>query len=243
MFLPIFRILLLPLIFTFLLFGCASSNVSRDAAANVDLGIQNAKNLVDGASIDDFPEAYGNTKQVTKGAIIGGAAGAIAGAVTGGIGVGAAAATGAVLGASYGNYIDCNTSLQDRLENRGVSFVIIGDQVLIVLSSARFFQPMTATIKPQSYSTLGMLAQYINKYTKTLVKISAYTNQNACAPDLALSKMQAQNIAKALVASGMNARLVYAEGYGGTHLVDSTALSWDASDNYRVEITFEKLYV
>jgi outer membrane protein OmpA-like peptidoglycan-associated protein len=88
------------------------------------------------------------------------------------------------------------------------------------------------------------VASYINRYTKILVKISAYTN--ALGPkevDLALSQQQADSISKFLLACGLDARLTYAVGYGGTHLVQKNSYSWGASDNYRIEITLEKLYV
>ena len=101
----------------FLLSACASSNVSRDAAANFDLGAQNARGLYDNASNTDIGESYQNASQATKGAILGGAAGAVTGVLTSGISIIPVTATGLVLGASYGSYIDSNTSLEDKLEN------------------------------------------------------------------------------------------------------------------------------
>lgn len=234
------RLLFLAIISTFL-FACAESNVSRDVASGIDMGVQNAKSLV---SDPDIANSYGNSSQAVKGALIGGTAGALVGAATSGIGVWAGGMTGAVLGASYGNYIDVNTSLEDKLRNRGVTVVELGDQTLIMIPSARLFEYMTSTIKPRSYSTLEMIARYINKYRTIMVKISGYTNANSsCSADLSLSNMQAHQIARYLNASGLNARMVYAQGYGGTNLVVDNKLGWDESDNYRIEITFEKLYV
>jgi len=227
-----------------LLTSCASSDVSRDAASNVDMGVQNAKNLVSGVGNSDVADTYQNTSQVTKGAILGGAAGAVTGAVYSGIGVLPGTAAGIILGASYGSYIDSLTNLEDKLENRGVTIVVIGDQILIVLRSARLFNSMSSTLKPQSYSTLSLVTQYINGFTKMLVKVAAYTDDTG-APDvdMALSKQQADNVAKALLAYGVDARVLYAEGMGGTHLRAKNTMQWDGNDNYRVEITLEKLYV
>lgn len=224
-----------------LLVACASSNLSRDVASNIDLGAENAKKMFSGDA--DLADVYQNINQASKGAILGGTAGAITGALASGIGIIPATATGAMLGASYGNYIDANTTLRDELINRGVSIVELGDQMLIVLPSSRIFKPMSATIKSQAYQTLNLVACYINCFKKMLVKIAAYTNTQPCGNAMALSDMQAKRVEKFLWESGINARLLYSEGYGGTHLLESTALGWDASLNYRVEITFEKLYV
>jgi outer membrane protein OmpA-like peptidoglycan-associated protein len=238
----VFLFLLILFLSCFTLAGCASSEVSRDAASNIDMGMQNAKGLADGDM--DIADAYQNSHQATKGALIGGATGAIAGAFTSGVGAIEGAAIGTVLGASYGAYIDSMTTLTDQLENRGVAIVALGDQVLIVMSSSRLFYPMTSTIKPQSYSTLQLVANYINSYTKMLVKVTGYTNDTgSCSVDQVLSQQQAEQVSKLLQASGVDARLLYAVGEGGTHLVQSQKLEWGSSDNYRIEITLEKLYV
>lgn len=236
-------LLLLLCCSAFILSACASSDVSRDAASNVNMGIENAKNLVSGVSNGNLSDSYQNASQTTKGAILGGTAGALTGALASGVGIIPGTATGAILGASYGGYIDSVTTLRDRLENRGANIIILGDQILIVVPSARLFNPMTSTIKPDAYGTLKMVSQFINSYTKMLVKVSAYTDKSGSPQiDLALSQQQAEHVAKTLLASGVDARVLYAEGYGGTNLVRMNDLQWD-SDNYRIEITLEKLYV
>jgi outer membrane protein OmpA-like peptidoglycan-associated protein len=222
--------------------GCAASDVSRDAATNMDMGVDNAKNLV--STDGNISDSYQNATMATKGALLGGAAGGAAGALASGVGFFPGAATGAILGGSYGSYIDSHTSLKDRLENRGGTLVVLGDQILIMVPSARLFDDMTSTLKPQAYSTLQMIAQYVNQYTKILVKVAAYTNNNSSySTDLALSKQQAQNVAKILLAYGLDGRLVYAEGYGGTHQVERNTQDWNGNANYRIEITLTKLYV
>lgn len=224
------------------LHGCASSDVQRDAASNIDLGVQNAKNLGSSAANGDIADTYQNASQATKGGLMGGAVGAATGAMSGAVGFLPGAAAGAILGASYGSYIDASTTLADRLDNRGANVIVLGDQILIVIPSARIFNAMSASIKPTAYSTLDLIAEYINGYTKMLVKISAYTNDlGSKRVNLALSNQQAQSVAKYFTASGVDARVLYAAGYGGTRLVDKNALEWDKSDNYRIEITLEKL--
>lgn len=229
------------LIFSLFLSGCASSDVSRDAASNVDLGVQNARDLTSGSG--NIGDSYQNSSQTVKGAILGGTAGAVAGALASGVGFIPGTATGAVLGASYGSYIDSNTSLDDQLKNRGVNVIELGDQILVFMPSARIFEPWTARIKPQAYSTLKLVSAYVNNFTKMLVKISVYTdNTGSKEVDLSLSEQQAESVERFLVASGIHARVLYAAGYGGTRLVTKNTGDWD-TDNYRIEITLEKLYV
>jgi outer membrane protein OmpA-like peptidoglycan-associated protein len=122
--------------------------------------------------------------------------------------------------------------------------IVLGDQILIAIPSDRLFQPATSTIKPQAYSTLNMVAKYINSFTKMLVKISAYTDASGSQRvDQVLSQQQAQNVAKYLSADGVDARLLYAIGNGGTKLVQKNSQDWYGNDNYRIEITMEKLHV
>jgi len=225
-----------------LFLGCASSDVSRQAASNMDMGVQNVNNMANNASDSSITETYQNSSQATKGAVIGGAAGALLGAASTSVGVLPGLAGGIILGASYGAYFDSTTTLQDRLINRGVNIIVLGDQVLIVIPSSRLFQAMSSEVKTQAYSTLNLVSEYINGVTKVTVKVAAYTNDTGSKRvDLALSQEQAERVAKALMMNGVNARVLYAVGYGGTHLVEKNSLDWDDSDNYRIEITMEKI--
>lgn len=234
---------LLSLCFCLFLSACASSNVSRNTESNIDLGMQNARNLSGGASNSNISDSYQNSTQATKGALIGGTVGGVTGSLVQGVGFLPGLGIGAIFGAAYGSYIDANTTLEDRLVNRGATMVVLGDQILIAIPSARIFDDATPNIKPSAYSTLDMVSRYVNNYTKMLVKVSVYTaDTGSPSLDLALSQQQANSVAKYLLASGIDARVLYASGYGGSHLVTKNTGDWD-SDNYRVEITLEKLYV
>lgn len=238
-------ILFVPIMLT--LCSCASSNVSRTASSNVDLGRENAARLSREATAGDFPGTYQNMSQRTKGAILGGAAGGAAGGLLGSsVGTIPGAIAGVLLGASYGAYIDSESSLKDKLENRGAIIVELGDRILIVFPSVRLFEEMSPQLKANAYSTLTMTAHYINRFTKMLVKVGVYTNEESAAKDTVnrvIAQQQADAVADALLSGGVNARLLYAIGYGNKNYVESTELSWDESLNYRVEITLEKLYV
>lgn len=228
---------------TFLLCSCASSDVSRDVSSNIDVGVQHTRSMM--ASNGDTADSWQNASQTVKGGILGGTTGAIAGGLASSfIGILPGALIGTVAGSSYGSYIETNETLADRLRNRGVTLVTLGDNVLIVLPSARVFNAMTANIKPSSYGTLNLVTRYINGYTSMMVKVSAYTNDigSSCV-NQALSQSQAENVADYLTMAGVNTRIVYAVGYGGQNLVQRRNCVWGDSDNYRVEITLEKEYV
>ena len=224
--------------------GCATSPASREAAANVDKGMLNAQTLAQSIADGNTEDNFINASQTSKGALLGGTAGAITGVLTSGIGFWPGTATGMLLGASYGQYLDQTMSLGDALQNRGVEAIELGDQILVMVPSSRIFQPYTSSIKPQGYSTLALIARYVNSFDKMLVKVTAYTNDSGSSRlDMALTRQQANHVARAMQSFGLDARLLYAEGKGSQNLVANRAYSWRSSDNYRIEITLEKLHV
>lgn len=227
-----------------LLTGCASSEVSRSAASRFDNTYSNASSAFNTGDTD-LAAGYQNSSQMTQGALIGGATGAVAGGLTPSIGFLPGAAGGVLIGGAVGAYLDSHATLKDKLANRNVTVVVLGDQILIEIPSQSLFNAMTAELSPYAYSTLDMVAQYINRYANMSVKISAYTN--AMGPERinrALSQEQAESVMKYLWRRGINTRLLSAAGYGGTHLVDTnTTMDWEHGENYRVEITLEKLPV
>lgn len=231
-------IVLLFFLVAVLLQGCASSNVERTAACSVDRAYVGSQSKSD----VDIATTYQNTSQTTKGVIIGGVAGGLIGGLTNGLGAVAGTVTGAILGGALGAYIDANTTLVDKLENRGVKVFVLGDQVMIVMPSILVFNDTTPNIRYSAYSTLDLVSQLIGNYVNMSVHVAAYTNAiNAGEIDLALTQQQAESVARYLWKRCQNTRLLYASGYGATHLVTCNSVNCAGNDNYRIEITFEKL--
>lgn len=239
------QIILLLIVFVSLLSGCASSDLARSTTGEIDQAYGSVTSSISNLGKGSLADSYQNSSQTAKGALIGGVAGGVFGGVTSnGIGAIAGAATGAILGGALGAYIDAHTSLVDRLKNRGARVFVLGDQVLIVIPSNRLFYTRSANIRYPDYSTLDSVAELIGHFTNVSVKVAAYTNASGPAEvDLALSQQQANNVARYLWKRGVDTRLLYAAGYGGTHLVMRNSLDWSCNDNYRIEITFEKLPV
>jgi outer membrane protein OmpA-like peptidoglycan-associated protein len=224
--------------------GCASSSVGRSAADSVDTAYQNSNSAINHAGDNNPEDAFQNSTQTTKGILLGATTGAVIGGVTsGGAGVLPVAVGGAAIGGVLGAYIDYHTNIVDRLENRGVKVLILGDQIMMVMSSAWTFQGRSATIRSQAYSTLDLIAQFIRQQPTMSVKIAAYTNdsENKQA-DCFISQQQADKIVRYLWPRA-NTRVLTGIGMGGSHLVERNNPAWDQGGNYRIEITFEKLPV
>lgn len=222
--------------------ACSASDVSRNAASEADQAYIQTKGMLKGAGEENIINAYQNTNQTSKGVVMGGAVGALAGNSS--VGFLPGLIGGAIFGGALGAYIDSHTTLRDKLENRGVKVIVLGDQVMLVLPSATLFQRMTPVLRPESYSTLDDVAKLISGYPNIMVKISAYATMAGPQPiNKALSQQQADNIAKYLWRKNINTRLLYAVGYGDTRRVVQENFDSIASDNYRVEITLEKLPV
>ncbi len=228
----------------FSLQGCASSAAGRGAAGSADQAyLETDYAMRHFGDSGDVSTAYQNSSQTAKGVVIGGVVGAAAGSATSPVGGVAGFGLGAIFGGALGKYIDSHTTLADKLENRHVRVIEMGDQILIVINSTTLFYPNTSNIRSDAYDTLDLVSQYINSKTNMSVKIAAYTS--AAEPERItrpLSQQQADHVMKYLWNRHINTRLLYAEGGGSSKLVTANTANWD-SDNYRVEITLEKLPV
>jgi outer membrane protein OmpA-like peptidoglycan-associated protein len=224
------------------LISCASSDVSRGSSKNFNKVYNDTASIFE-PSDSSVVESYQDANQSTKGAIAGGLAGALVGSSFLGVPIVPAAAGGAIFGGALGAYLDSHTSLLDKLENRGIPVLVLGDQVMLVASSARIFNGRTARINTSYYSNLDLIAKFINVFPNITVKVSAFTNQTPeYAINRVLTQQQADSIVHYLWARGLNTRMVYAAGYGGTKIISKNNSGfWNAGANYRIEITLEKL--
>ena len=227
----------------FSLQGCASSGVSREASSQAQSTYQGVVSIFDRNSVD-VAEAYQGASQTTKGVMLG----ATTGAVTGGLvsswsGVLPGAAGGAILGGALGAYIDSKASVADKIINRGNKVVVLGDQVLIILPSRLVFVGGTPILQPYASQTLNLVSELISGYPNMSVKIAAYTGSNGSERiNRSLSQEQANTVLRYLWRTKTNTRMLYAEGGDGSKPVAQQGSDW-AGENYRVEITFEKLPV
>jgi outer membrane protein OmpA-like peptidoglycan-associated protein len=223
--------------------GCASSAVSRGTASEADKAYIDTEYAVT-HPMGSVADSYQNSSQTAKGVGLGGMAGGGMGSLSSSVGVIPGLGIGVIFGGALGAYIDSQTTLADKLENRGVSVIILGDQVRLILPTILVFNDLSSNIRLQAYSTLNLVAEFINHYPNRAVTVAAYTSASG-GPEkvnLALSQQQADKVGKYLWGRGINTRLLSAAGYGGSKLVTKDIPDW-ASDNYRTEITLEKLPV
>ena len=116
----------LPFIFVVFLFqGCASSDLSRNAASQVDDAYQNSNASISRLGTGSIASTFQNSSQTSKGVLIGGTTGAIAGTLTSGVGAIPGAIEGAIFGGALGAYIDAHTTLADKLKNRNVKVIVL----------------------------------------------------------------------------------------------------------------------
>ncbi len=242
----------LVLIFLFIsqsflfLAGCASSKLSRSAQMQVH-DAQQSKTYLSQAGDISPNQAWQNSSQTTKGVVLGGAAGAVAGGLTSGVGVVPGGIGGAIFGGALGALIDSKTTLADRLTNRGVTVMVLGDQIRFVLPSQRVFQEVTsAQLSPWAASTLDLVSQFINQYANQRVSITAYLSDKEMSQHraIALTNQQANSVMRYLWRDGVNTRLLTSTGLGSLHPIAGFACdSRNDAENNRVEITLEKLPV
>lgn len=172
-----------------------------------------------------------------KGAAIGAVGGAAVGAVTG-VGPAAGAVVGGVAGSIIGYDLAKKQTLVQKIAANGVQVVMVGDHLRLILPSDRFFAPNTPVLNENYYPVLNQIAFLLKGLDKYVVKVSGYTDNTAWQPrNLGLSRQQAQNIADYLWARGLDARVLYATGYGSQFPIASNTTAAGRAMNRRVEIT------
>jgi outer membrane protein OmpA-like peptidoglycan-associated protein len=125
------------------------------------------------------------------------------------------------------------------LIQHGVKILHVGETITVVLPSDKLFYPDSANINPCFKEVLKVASEYIFCFEKMSVRIAAYSDC-MCSPlrNSVLTQVQAQTVAKALWCNGVDARLLYAAGYGPSFPIASNSCSLGRAQNRRVEICF-----
>lgn len=178
---------------------------------------------------------------MTTGATIGAVGGGIIGS-TSIVGAPLVAWFGSLAGAAIGNRLDQQMTLLKEIQDNGVTVFLIGDTVKLVLPSDKFFTPGAPTFNTYSARILDKITLFLNQYPMLNVKVSAYIdNKGLPERNLALSKEQAEWVADYLWNHGLDARLIYARGYGSLHAVASNTTAYGRAANRRIEISLQRL--
>lgn len=100
------------------------------------------------------------------------------------------------------------------------------------------FEPGSATVAASSERALEALEALLREFPEARVRVSGHTDDTGpAASNLALSRARARAVADRLVARGIDAGRVVAQGYGETQPVASNATAAGRARNRRIEIT------
>jgi outer membrane protein OmpA-like peptidoglycan-associated protein len=186
--------------------------------------------------------------QKTKiGAAIGTAIGAGAGAAIDknnrARGAAIGAAVGILTGGGVGLYMDkqkkaIEAQLGKELANHDVELKKLPDNSIEVdLKSEASFPTGSVDVKPTFSTVLAKLGGVVKQYDSTMVYVIGHTdNQGSNSYNQQLSERRANAVASALLAAGVDASRVYAEGRGELQPETNNTTADGRSQNRRVEI-------
>jgi len=99
------------------------------------------------------------------------------------------------------------------------------------------FDTGKATLKPESNVQMTNLVEILKAYPNVKIKIGGYTdNKGKAKSNLALSEKRAATVKNALVAGGIDASRLEAEGYGSEHPVADNATEEGRQQNRRIDV-------
>jgi len=191
-------------------------------------------------------------KKTKEGAAIGATLGAIAGAVIGhqqdrsggalrGALIGAAA--GGALGAGVGVYMDKQQAAFDqelaaeKQANQIEVERLQNENLKITMNSEVSFDYNSAELQPAFRRTLDKVANILNRYTRSTVKITGHTDSRGSAEyNQRLSEQRAKAVAWYLADAGVDSRRVLTEGRGEAQPRASNETEAGRQLNRRVEM-------
>lgn len=182
------------------------------------------------------------TNQTGTGALIGTAAGALLGAAVDhdnrGKGALIGAAVGAAAGGGIGYYRDQQQKkLSQQLANSGVAVQQSGDNLKLIMPGNVTFQTNSAQIQPAFYGTLNQVAQSLNEFPNSSIRITGHTdNTGNDSINIPLSQNRAQSVAQYLSSQGVNYSRLQTAGMGSNYPIASNASAAGREQNRRVEL-------
>jgi outer membrane protein OmpA-like peptidoglycan-associated protein len=181
----------------------------------------------------------------SRGSVIGALGGAAVGVATGHGGQGAliGAIGGGLAGAGIGHYMDSqakdlNKVLMSEI-NQGYITVTkhANDTIIVKMTANSSFDLNSTLIKPSFFPTLNKIAQVANKYGKTTLTITGYTDSTGSHQiNQPLSERRALAVSNYLRDKGVIAERLAAYGRGAANPVASNANEVGRVLNRRVEI-------
>lgn len=198
-------------------------------------------------------------KKTTIGAGVGAILGAGVGyAIGGGTGAGVGAVVGGLAGGGIGYMMDkqerefkqalAESQARERAANQRTEEAAMAavkreqDALILTFKSDVLFDTDSSTIKSAAHSSgeIDRVAQILNKYPNTTIKVVGYTDSTGSeAHNLRLSELRANAVKNALVIKGVNASRMVAIGMGKSNPVANNSTPEGRQLNRRVNIVIE----
>lgn len=170
------------------------------------------------------------------GAVTGAAIGLIAGKGAEGAMIGAG--IGALVGGTAGHYMDKQENeLRAQLQGTGVSVTRRGDNLILNMPGDITFASNSADIQAGFDNILHSVALVLEKYNKTSIHITGYTDSTGSFQhNFNLSEQRAAAVGSFLEAQGIHAARIYSQGMGPEHPIASNDTAEGRAANRRVEL-------
>ncbi len=132
--------------------------------------------------------------------------------------------------------------LQQRLRQRNIKIVNIGDEYLISIPSSTIFADQSPKIRWESYAVLNEVACYLRQYRKVAIQVNVYVSPYGSERrQVALSSARAESVSNYLWSQGVDGRLIVAHGQGSQKPVVVKNPPNDRDQNSRIEIIFRRV--
>jgi outer membrane protein OmpA-like peptidoglycan-associated protein len=165
------------------------------------------------------------------GVLIGAAGGAILGQVIGRnteatlLGAGIGAAVGGLSGHQIGAYMDRQEQeLRAALAaSEAASIQRTQDVLTATFQSEVMFDFDSATLKPGAYAEIGRVANVLNRYPQTTIRVEGHTDSKGSEQyNQDLSQRRAQAVKDALTQRGVDSRRIQTIGFGESQPISSS---------------------
>lgn len=134
--------------------------------------------------------------------------------------------------------------LEQKLINKGVNVIIIGQMVLVSVPSHLVFYEESPRIKWASYELLNEIAEYLCKFRKISLYVTAYNDCYLSAKRTkSLTLARSREIANYLWSQNVRTRIIFTRGKGNDKPIVTNHKCSDVSPNSRIEIVFRRAII